>query len=173
VQAELERRNSLRSTEESGKGRFVGQYAFSGKIECAVCGAGYRRHNFKNVGHRKPNWICKEHIKSKDLCPSMPVKESDLEQAFVNTLSILLADRDRVAGAVSMAVAEAIAEVGEITGQDLSGEIRAVGVEIETLQAKIVDLSNKRARRELDTEQYNAQNGEVIKRLERCNKRFA
>ena len=103
----------------------------------------------------------------------MPVKESDLEQAFVNTLSILLADRDRVAGAVSMAVAEAIAEVGEITGQDLSGEIRAVGVEIETLQAKIVDLSNKRARRELDTEQYNAQNGEVIKRLERCNKRFA
>ena len=31
VQAEMERRVNLRSTEETGKGRYSGQYAFSGK----------------------------------------------------------------------------------------------------------------------------------------------
>jgi len=165
VQGELERRNSLRSTEETGKGRYVGQYAFSGKIECAICGAGYRRHNYKFATSRLPVWTCKEHIKSKDICAALPIKESELEDLFVKTLSAVLTDRDAIADAVSIAVSEAIAEAGE-AGQDLSGEIHSVGAEIEKLQAQILELSKQRARRELDAEQYNIKNAEVINRLD-------
>gem|GEM_PF-2825329 len=155
----------MRSTEETGKGRYVGQYAFSGKIECAICGAGYRRHNYKFATSRLPVWTCKEHIKSKDICAALPIKESELEDLFIKTLSAVLTDRDAIADAVSLAVSEAIAEAGE-AGQDLSGEIHTVGAEIESLQAKILELSKQRARRELDAEQYNIKNAEVINRLD-------
>ncbi len=44
AQAERARRINLRSVTETGKGRYSGLYAFSGKLVCGLCGAGYRRH---------------------------------------------------------------------------------------------------------------------------------
>lgn len=46
VQAETERRNSLRAG--VGKGRYDMRYAFSRVIECGECGSGFRRHNYTN-----------------------------------------------------------------------------------------------------------------------------
>jgi hypothetical protein len=40
VQAEMARRVSLRSVEETGKGRYSGIHAFSGKIECGAVRGG-------------------------------------------------------------------------------------------------------------------------------------
>ena len=54
VRAELKRRNELRSVERTGKGRYNGQYAFSGKIVCGLRGGGFRRHNYINDNKKEP-----------------------------------------------------------------------------------------------------------------------
>jgi DNA invertase Pin-like site-specific DNA recombinase len=110
VQAEMERRVTLRTVEESGKGRYSGQYAFSGKIECGCCGAGFRRHHAHGTGL----WTCKQHIKAATLCAALPIKGSVLEAAFVRTLNGIIQNRDGIIGTVGEAVNEALASGEQI-----------------------------------------------------------
>ena len=75
VQAEIEKRNSLRSTEATGKGRYDMRYAFSGMIECGECGSGFRRHNYTNTNKIERTWACKEHLKGNKYCTQEIIKE--------------------------------------------------------------------------------------------------
>lgn len=156
VQAEKERRVTLRSTEETGKGRFSGRYAFSGKIECGVCGSGYRRHH----AHGEGTWTCKQHIKSKDLCPALPIKERQLEQAFIRALNGIIQDRNEIMAVVGKSVNEALSEAGEDI--DRSDELRELDGQIEVLQARILELNKQRGKREIDAERYNTESREVL-----------
>ena len=131
VQAEMERRANLRTVEKSGKGRYSGQYAFSGKIECGCCGAGYRRHH----QHGNRAWVCKQHIKKSSLCPALPIRENVLEAAFVRTLNDIIQNHDRIIEVVGTAVNEALAEAGEEL--DRNDEVVRGRRRIETLQARI------------------------------------
>ncbi len=160
VQAEMERRVSLRTVEESGKGRYSGCYAFSGKIECGCCGAGYRRHH----QHGERAWVCKQHIKSATLCEALPIRETALEAAFVRTLNGIILSRDAVMATVGMAVNEALREAGEDI--DRGGELRTVDGQIEALQARILELNKQRTRREIDTATYTAESREVMEKLD-------
>ena len=160
VQAEMERRVTLRTTEETGKGRYSGQYAFSGKIECGCCGAGYRRHHAHGAGL----WICKQHIKSAALCEALPIKESILEAAFVRTLNGIVKNRDEIMAVVGEAVNEALAEASE--EMDRNDELREVDGQIEVLQARILELNKQRGRREIDAERYNTESREVMAKLD-------
>lgn len=96
VQAEIERRNSLRSTEATGKGRYDMRYAFSGVIECGECNSNFRRHNYTNGNKIERTWACKEHLKGNKYCTQEILKEEVLEEMFVNTLNRLLLNRDKV-----------------------------------------------------------------------------
>ena len=160
VQAEMERRVSLRTTEETGKGRYSGQYAFSGKIECGCCGAGFRRHNNRGAGV----WTCKQHIKSKDICGQLSINENDLEAAFVRTLNGLITNRDEIIRTVDDAVNEALLEANEDANR--SDEINAIDAQIEALQARILELNKQRGRREIDAERYNSDSREVMAKLD-------
>ncbi len=159
VQAEMERRVSLRSTEETGKGRYSGQYAFSGKIECGCCGAGYRRHQARGIGM----WVCKQHIKSAALCEALPIKETYLEEAFVRTLNDIVGNRDEIIAIVGEAVNEALIESGENLDND---ELNKIDGQIESLQARILELNKQRGSREIDAEQYNRESREVMTSLD-------
>ena len=161
VQAEKERRVSLRSTEKTGKGRFSGRYAFSGKIECGCCGSGWRRHH----AHGVPTWVCKQHIKSKDLCPAMPIKEKDLEQAFVRALNGIIQDRNEIMAVVGKSVNEALTEAGEDI--DRSDELRELDEQIEILQARILGLNKQRGKREIDADKYNIESRKVMDKLDK------
>lgn len=161
VQAEKERRVSLRSTEETGKGRFSGRYAFSGKIECLLCGSGYRHTN----PHGEGTWVCKQHIKSKDLCPALPIKEKQLEQAFVRALNGIIQDRNEIMMVVGKSVNEALTEAGEDI--DRSDELRELDVQIELLQARILELNKQRVKREIDADKYNIESREVMNKLDK------
>ena len=94
----------------------------------------------------------------------MGVKESEIEAAFVRTLNGLIANRNEIIATVGDAVNEAMLETNE--GVDRSDEVKAVDAQIELLQARILELTNKRGRREIDAEQYNADSREVMAKLD-------
>lgn len=160
VQAEMQRRVTLRSVESTGKGRYSGRHAFSGKIECGCCGAGFRRHASRGIGV----WACKQHIKSADLCPQLSVKESWLTDIFVRTLNSLLIDREGIAEVVGDAVNDAIAESGVNFCND--SELAKIDADIEALQTKLTGLTKMRSRREIDTEQYNEESRIIMAKLD-------
>jgi len=164
VQAEIERRGNIRTSEETGKGRYDMRYVFSGLIECGDCGAKFRRHNYTYKGRVERVWTCKEHIRGNKHCPQLPIKEGLLEQAFTRTFNGLLADRNKALKAVEESVTEAMYEVGDGTGT--AEEITTVDAEIERLQAKMIDLNKQRARREIDGEVYNQSTQEVKEQLD-------
>jgi DNA invertase Pin-like site-specific DNA recombinase len=160
VQAERQRRATLRTTEESGKGRYSGLYAFSGKMECGLCGAGYRRHASRGQGV----WVCKQHMKAAVLCAQLAIKESYLMKVFVNTINSLIIDRDRAIDTVGTAVKEALAETGGALFK--SDELQRLDDEIDSLQAAQIELSKKRSRRELDADAYNNESRIIMARMD-------
>jgi len=164
VQAETERRNSLRTTEETGKGRYSWRYAFSGALYCADCGAGYRRHNYVYGNRTEVVWTCKEHIRGKEICAALPIKEKYLEAVFVRALNGLITNRDEIIQTVGDAVLDAAQEAGESGNAD--DEIRALDAEIEALQARILELNKQRSRREIDAERYNNDSRGIMTKLD-------
>ena len=162
VQAEIERRNSLRSTEATGKGRYDMRYAFSGVIECGECNANFRRHNYTNGNKIERTWACKEHLKGNKYCTQEILKEEVLEEMFVNTLNRLLLNRDKVLKKVEASVKEAMLEVGT----DNKQQIEKVDLMIEKLQADMLELNKRRGKREVDAEQYNTESREIMEQLD-------
>jgi superfamily I DNA and RNA helicase len=65
---------------------------------------------------------------------------------------------------VGEAVNEALADTGEDI--DNSGELHEVDGQIETLQARILELNKQRTRREIDAERYNTESREVMAKLD-------
>ena len=162
VQAEIERRNSLRSTEATGKGRYDMRYAFSGIIECGECNSNFRRHNYTNGNKIERTWACKEHLKGNKYCTQEILKEELLEELFVNTLNRLLENRDKVLKKVEASVKEAMLEVGT----DNKQQIEKVDLMIEKLQADMLELNKRRGKREVDAEQYNTESREIMEQLD-------
>jgi site-specific DNA recombinase len=162
VQAEIERRNSLRSTEATGKGRYDMRYAFSGVIECGECNSNFRRHNYTNGNKIERTWACKEHLKGNKYCTQEILKEEVLEEMFVNTLNRLLLNRDKVLKKVEASVKEAMLEVGT----DNKQQIEKVDLMIEKLQADMLELNKRRGKREVDAEQYNTESREIMEQLD-------
>jgi len=97
VQIEIQRRENYKK-EEKGLGNYTNDYAFSSLIECGECGAKFRRHSQWSVDHSKkvPIWVCTKHQKNKTECSMKPIKESILEQGFVEALQILTSNRNDI-----------------------------------------------------------------------------
>ena len=55
------------------------KYAFSKKISCGKCGRLFKRRLSSGSAY----WICYNHYENKDNCPTMPVAQDVLEQAFL------------------------------------------------------------------------------------------
>jgi DNA invertase Pin-like site-specific DNA recombinase len=153
VQAEMERRSNMRSTEVTGKGRYDMRYAFSGIIQCGECGTAFRRHSHsRRNGDVERVWTCKEHIRGKQFCSQLSIREDRLERIFIRTFNRVLADRDRALQAVRQSLVEAIAEVGD--GTSTADELAEVDASLERLQNEMLELNKRRTRREIDGEEY-------------------
>lgn len=165
AQAEIERRQGLRSSGESGRGRYSGKFAFSNLIICGECGYRFRRHNYRN--HAKPYpriepvWTCYNHLSKADSCKQLPIKEKYLEELFVNTLNELLADRQSILSQLEEIITESITE----TACDTDGQ-ESIDNEIERLQAEMLELNRRRAKKELSGDEYKAQSESVTRRLD-------
>lgn len=94
VQIELQKRERQKN-QEVGYGSYTNDYAFSSLIECGECGSKFRRHSQWSVDHSKkvPIWVCTNHQKNKSECGMKPIKESVLEQGFVEAIQMLTSNR--------------------------------------------------------------------------------
>lgn len=94
VQEELKRRKNLRGYSDTGNGKYSSCYPFSGKLVCACCGSKFRRFYQNSRGNKKAVWVCINHQRNgSDNCQMTPIRETDLELAFVRALNRLCGDK--------------------------------------------------------------------------------
>lgn len=155
VQQEFQNRQSLRSTGETGCGKFSGKYPFSGMIVCDECGETYRRHQQYNKYKKYYIWVCKRHENNgAEYCKSRPIKEETLEKAFVRALNELIGDKERILEKLQSAT------VSEIT-DSCATAINEANAEIEKLQEQMMELLMKRNNGEITDKEYEQQSQQV------------
>ena len=81
--AEVIKQRGREKSIEKGTGKYQSKYAFSGKIYCGECGATFKRRQ-----HYKPSgdyvaWCCNGHIKDKNACSMMYIRDEDIKTAFL------------------------------------------------------------------------------------------
>lgn len=73
-----------------GSEKYQSRYCFSGKIVCGECGDTFKRRIHSCTGYKYTAWCCSTHIKDKDKCHMLFVKDDDLKQAFVTMMNKLV-----------------------------------------------------------------------------------
>ena len=150
VQQEFQNRQSLRSTGETGCGKFSGKYPFSGMIVCGECGETYRRHQQYNKYKKYYIWVCKRHEnKGAEYCHSKPIKEIALEQAFVRALNGVIENSPQILEQLQKTAVSEITDSCDETIGTLTGEI-------DECQEKVAELLSKKLRGEITEQEYNA-----------------
>lgn len=86
------------SASQSKDENYTNGYAFSSIVECGECGSKFRRHCQWSVDHSKkvPIWVCINHQLHHDQCSQKPIKESCLEQGFLDAVVRLCSGRDDI-----------------------------------------------------------------------------
>jgi DNA invertase Pin-like site-specific DNA recombinase len=69
----------------------VSQYPLTGKMYCQ-CGSLFRRRVTRGIVY----WECREHNKSSDHCPVLPIPESKIDEAFTLLVNKLIANREYI-----------------------------------------------------------------------------
>ena len=88
VQAEFERRSSMRGYSQTCKSGYTSGYAFSGKLFCQNCGSKFRRASWGNGKNKQYVWRCiNREQNGVDQCSTKTVKEKALEQAFLRVMN--------------------------------------------------------------------------------------
>ncbi len=97
AQTEKERRRKLRSTTETGDGRYTSLYSLSGLLVCGDCGSKFRRYGRKIADGRKvATWVCITHQKHSNECTMLPLKETDIYAAYKRVMGRLSGDVSEV-----------------------------------------------------------------------------
>ena len=138
VQAEKKRRISLRSSANTGRGKYSYKYPLSGVLVCGECGGKLRRYGrVKADGTKVPLWICVEHQKNINNCSMKAVKEEDIINLYLSVLKDLKENIDEIKDVVYKNVSE------ELT----SSVITDVGVyehQIKEKRKEIMEIFKKK-----------------------------
>src|SRR5699024_2465428 len=70
----------------AGNRKYLNRYPFSGKIECAECGDTFKRRIHTSTHKKYIAWCCSTHIKNKDECSMLFIKEEHIHQAFITMM---------------------------------------------------------------------------------------
>lgn len=94
VQAEMERRRSMRKNQGYRKG-YCGKYALTGVLVCGGCGAPLRRVVWNSHGRKVAVWRCRNRMeKAGDPCFIPVIHEAELHDAVVKAiLQVYLTDK--------------------------------------------------------------------------------
>jgi hypothetical protein len=82
VQAEIARREYEKISLSDERTRYSSHYPLSTKLECAECGAKFRRHSQIHGDIKVHIWVCMLHQKQRDKCSMKPIKEEVVEGAL-------------------------------------------------------------------------------------------
>lgn len=70
--------------------KYQNRCTFSGKIICGECDGTIKRRIHSCTGCKYAAWCCNTHIKDKDKCHMLFVKDDDLKQAFITMMNKLV-----------------------------------------------------------------------------------
>ena len=127
AQFEKKRRLELRSTVNTGKGKYSSKYPFSGLLVCSECGSKFRRYarTLKN-GDIISTWICIQHQKDRTKCKMKPLKEEDILEAYKRVVS---------------GFREELEEVVETTKESIREEFEQECIEsVEPIQEELAEI---------------------------------
>jgi len=148
VQREFERRNELRSSGDTGKGKYSGKYVFSGMIICGYCGESYRRHQQYNKYKKYYTWVCKQHEnEGKSKCKAKPIQEEALKKAFVTSLNNLIGNKEALLEKLKNAVSDTVKE-------NADGRLAQLDRKIKAEQEAIVESLRDRQIGKITEEEY-------------------
>lgn len=85
-------------------GKYQKRYAFSGKIKCGNCGAGFKRRIHYRPSGRYIAWTCKNHLEDKNSCGMMYIRQKDIEAAFVMMINKLVFSQKQILKPLLMAL---------------------------------------------------------------------
>ena len=149
VQIELARRKSL-------KGQYSGNGCFASRIVCGDCGHFYGCKVWhSNDQHRKVVWRCNHKYNGQQKCTSPHVTQETLECAFEEVMRRMIAQREHVIAACSLAVKEVL------DADDLRIEQEGLEEKLLLLNERIRRLVNDNARTEMDPEAYRREYDEL------------
>ena len=148
VQAEKRRRKELRSTVQTGEGKYSSKYALSGLLVCGECGGKFRRFGRTvKSGEYVPTWICVTHQKEHSACNMKPLKETDIYQAYKCAVERLVGDFSDVIMMLKKTATE------ELQGKPV-GDLNAIEGELLETRQVVLDLFKKKRNGELSTAEY-------------------
>ena len=139
----------IRSSVNTGSGRYSSRYPYSGLLICGDCGAKLRRFGRKVVsGEYVPTWVCITHQKTPKECDMRPIKEEDINAAYERVVGRLLGDVAEIKAAVRKTIE---CEIKIERDADLTPIQRA----LDDAREKIHELFQKRRKNEITIEEYN------------------
>lgn len=132
------------------------KYIFSKIMHCSECGAIFMRRKRKD----HINWVCANHQKDKDWCPTHYLEEDDIKTAFVTMINKLcFASEDVLKLAVkTLEKAMAMQRRGNQESYDCSKEI-------SELNEKLLMISKLKDKGYLDTVTFQRQSREIMQRI--------
>lgn len=73
----------------AGSRKYLKRYPFSRKIECAECGDTFKRRIHTSTHKKYIAWCCSTHVKNKDECSMLFMREERIHQAFITMMNKL------------------------------------------------------------------------------------
>ncbi|MDR2202106.1 MAG: zinc ribbon domain-containing protein [Clostridiales bacterium] len=136
----MSKRESEKINLNNERSRYSSHYPLSTKLECAECGTKFRRHSQQHGESTVYIWVCMLHQKQRENCKMKPIKEQTVEEAFVQTLNELVADKERMMTNLDQSVKTIIEatppkDIKELEKQLLAVERKMVGINNEHLQS--------------------------------------
>lgn len=163
VQKEKERRVSLRSSANTGKGKYSSKYPLSGLLVCGDCGSKFRRYGRTIAsGEFVGTWVCIQHQKDISKCKMLPLKEDDVLEAYKRVVTRFSGDLADVLDVVKESINE---ELKAENNEDLT----PVQERLTETRKQIMELFKDKKAGAITVDEYNQKYDElsmVVRELE-------
>jgi len=160
VQAEYARRVNLETY-------YSNSTPYSCKLVCGDCGAFYGSKVWhSNTKYKRTVWQCNDKFKNEEKCSTPHLYESEIQKSFVEALSLLLADKEKL-----------LVHCREVSNEltDCSEEetrLKELTQEMEVVAEIISRIVNENSTRALDQEDYQKRYDTQVERYEALQAEF-
>lgn len=73
-----------------GSEKYLNRYVFSGKVICGECGGAFKRRIHNSNGRKYIAWCCTTHLKNKNKCHMLFIRDEVLKEAFIIMMNKLI-----------------------------------------------------------------------------------
>ena len=159
VQKEKQRRLSLRSSANTGKGKYSSKYPLSGLLVCADCGSKFRRYGRTIAsGEFITTWVCIQHQKDISKCKMLPLKEVDVLEAYKRVVTRFSGDLADVLETVKESINE------ELKAENIA-DLTPVRERLTEIRKQIMDLFKDKKAGAITPDEYNQKYNELSKKV--------